>query len=166
MYYSEEIYNAMKIGYKFEFLRGYLFDKEYIFNDYITDLYQIKKSHDNSDPMYLISKLLMNSLYGRFGMNFIMNEHKIIDDNDLYDFIDNNTISELIQLDNNNILISFINENKINNEILSNTSTHNISISIASAIYANARIYRSKFKNNFNFNLFYTDTESIYIDKI
>jgi hypothetical protein len=43
--------------------------------------------------------------------------------------------------------------------------THNVSIGIASAITAYARIHMSQFKNNPDFNLFYSDTDSIYIDK-
>jgi hypothetical protein len=43
--------------------------------------------------------------------------------------------------------------------------THNVSIAIASAITAYSRIHMSQFKNNPNFNLFYSDTDSIYIDK-
>jgi hypothetical protein len=46
-----------------------------------------------------------------------------------------------------------------------NLETHNVSISIASAITAYARIHMSQFKNNPNFNLYYSDTDSIYIDK-
>lgn len=42
---------------------------ELIFKDFIIDLYKIKSTHTKDHPMYLISKLLMNSLYGRFGMH-------------------------------------------------------------------------------------------------
>jgi len=44
-------------------------------------------------------------------------------------------------------------------------STHNINVAIASAITAYSRILMSQFKNNLNFNLYYSDTDSIYIDK-
>lgn len=50
-------------------------------------------------------------------------------------------------------------------ELYGTLETHNVSISIASAITAYARIHMSQFKNNPNFNLFYSDTYSIYIDK-
>jgi hypothetical protein len=43
--------------------------------------------------------------------------------------------------------------------------THNTNVAIASAITAYARIHMSQFKNNLDFNLFYTDTDSVYIDK-
>jgi len=50
------------------------------------------------------------------------------------------------------------------NTLLDNASeTHNIAI--ASAITAYARIHMSQFKNNPDYNLYYTDTDSIYIDK-
>ena len=39
-----------------------------------------------------------------------------------------------------------------------------ISIEIASAVTAYSIIYISSFKNNINYNLYYTDTDSIFID--
>jgi hypothetical protein len=50
-------------------------------------------------------------------------------------------------------------------ELYGTLETHNVSINIASAITAYARIHMSQFKNNPNFNLFYNDTDSIYIDR-
>lgn len=63
-YFSEELFNAQKYGYQFEILEGYLLEKEYIFKDYVSVLHQIKQSSDKTSPMYLIAKLLLNSLYG------------------------------------------------------------------------------------------------------
>lgn len=60
------------------------------------------------------------------------------------------------------ILVRFRNED---NTIENDGATHNISIGVASAITAYARIHMSQFKNNINFNLYYTDTASAYIDK-
>jgi hypothetical protein len=165
IYFSEEIYNAIKYGYKIEILRGYTFDKTNIFKEYINDLYEIKKSSNKDDPMYLISKLLMNSLYGRFGMNEILFINNIIDDNDLYNYIDKYTINNIIPLDNNKILISYFDNNIKNNIMLSNETHSNISIGIASAITAYSRIHMTQFKNNLDYNLYYSDTDSIYIDK-
>lgn len=53
-----------------------------------------------------------------------------------------------------------ISENTIYNE----DGTHNVSISIAAAITAYARVHMSKFKNNPKINLYYTDTDSVYTD--
>jgi DNA polymerase elongation subunit (family B) len=46
-----------------------------------------------------------------------------------------------------------------------NLETHNVNVAIAAAITAYARIHMSQFKNNPNFILYYSDTDSIYINK-
>jgi hypothetical protein len=66
--YSLEMDNAMKFGYQFEILNGYQFEKGYIFKDYVEKMYNLRLKYDKGDPMNLIAKLLMNSLYGKFGM--------------------------------------------------------------------------------------------------
>jgi len=56
--------------------------------------------------MYLISKLLMirNSLYVRIVMDYRLYEYVIIDNDELYKLIDNYSINEVINLDNNKSL--------------------------------------------------------------
>jgi hypothetical protein len=108
----------------------------------------------------------MNSLYGRFGMNEILFILNIIDETDLNNYIDKYSINEIIHLNNNKILISYFDINIKDNIMLSNETYSNISIGIASAINAYARIHMTQFKNNINYNLYYTDTDSIYIEKI
>ena len=44
---------------------------------------------------------------------------------------------------------------------LQDDATHNISIGVAAAITGYSRIHMSQFKNNLDFNLYYTDTDSI-----
>jgi hypothetical protein len=52
------------------------------------------------------------------------------------------------------------------NTLLDNANeTHNVSIGVASAITAYARIHMSFFKNNPDFNLYYSDTDSAFVDK-
>jgi hypothetical protein len=53
----------------------------------------------------------------------------------------------------------------INTMVDGNSETHNVSVAVASAITAYARIHMSQFKNNPDFTLYYTDTDSIYINK-
>lgn len=118
--FSEEMFNAIKYGYKFEILRGYTFERGNIFKDYINDLDKIKKASNKDDPMYLISKLLINSLYGRFGMNEILFIHEIIDESKLNNYNEKYSINNVIPLDNNKILISYFDINNISNIMLSN----------------------------------------------
>jgi hypothetical protein len=40
-----------------------------IFGEYVSTFYNIKKSVSSDNPWYTISKLLLNSLFGRFGMH-------------------------------------------------------------------------------------------------
>jgi hypothetical protein len=67
-FFSEELYNASKFGYSFEILRGYTFENDYIFKDYVDHLYNLRLTKPKTDPMNYIAKFLLNSLYGRFGM--------------------------------------------------------------------------------------------------
>jgi len=165
VYFSEEICNAMKFGYKFEILRGYTFDRQNIFKNYIADLTKINQSYNKDEPLYLISQLLMNSLYGRFGMSDLLFTHKIINENDLISYNDKYSINEIISLNNNKVLISYFDTNDITKLLLNNKTYSNISIGIASAIAAYARIHMTQFKNNPEYNLSYNDTDSININK-
>jgi hypothetical protein len=89
MYFSEELNNAMseKNGYKVKIKSGYLFDKKDIFGEFIELLYEIKEAHPKTSPWYAISKLLMNSLYGRFGLDPEVQEHIVIDQEQLSEYI-------------------------------------------------------------------------------
>ena len=55
-------------------------------------------------------------------------------------------------------------KDNIDNMLDSDNITHNVNIAIASAITAYSRIHMTKFKNNDNIKLFYSDTDSIYIN--
>jgi hypothetical protein len=80
MIYSDEMHNAIKFGYEFEILRGYYFEgKDVIFKGYVSELYNLRKDYDKSHPMNFITKILMNSLYGRFGMDDNFTHTKIFD---------------------------------------------------------------------------------------
>lgn len=163
MVFSEEMFEYLKYGYSFKILRGYLFDKENIFNDYIQDLFKIKQAEPKDSPMYLISKLLMKSLYGRFGMNPYLIEHEIIDNSLLEKFLTKKEfdIIECIDLNNGKTLVSF--QNIEDNS--SNESSPNVNISIAAAITAQARIHMSQFLADPKLNIFYMDTDSLDVDQ-
>lgn len=161
IYFSEELKEAIKLGYEIKILRGYLFDKENIFKECIETLYNLKENSIRGSADYLIYKLLMNSLYGRFGMSPIMDSHIILDNytaEEKYYKNDRLIITNVIELDNFDHLISFHNKlNDFNKEL-------NISIPISSAITSYSRILMSKFKNLYTDNIYYSDTDSIYLD--
>ena len=98
--------------------------------------------------MYLISKILMNSLYGKFGIQFELPSYKLYhkDECDL-------EIYEDLGLD---FVLGY--KNNDNKTTLNN-------VAIASAITALARVHMSQFKNAEDYNLYYTDTDSVIIDQ-
>lgn len=160
-YFSEELKEAIKLGYSIKILRGYLFEKDIIFNNFISDLYLMKKNSNKNSADYIIYKLLMNSLYGRFGMSPKMETHIILDSNtaeEKYHTNEKYIVTNIINLGNNKELLSFY--NKYDNEF----KKINISIPIASAITSYSRIFMSKFKISLSKNLYYSDTDSLYID--
>lgn len=169
--FSEEMFNSMKnFGYKFKVLKGYLFDKGFVFKEYVDSLYAIKSNTPKDNPMYLISKLLLNTLYGKFGMHVdtYLTQHAIINDEELYSMIDNNIITDTLPLSDNKQLISFISYNKKDINFNLNNLDHNMNISIglSASITAYARIHMSQFKRADNkYTLLYTDTDSIAINK-
>ena len=60
-------------------MKGYKFKKINIFKEYVETLYNLRLSYPKSDPMNLIAKLLMNSLYGKFGMKSESNTIDVFD---------------------------------------------------------------------------------------
>ena len=161
MLFSMEMDNAMKYGYKFNILWGYTFEKGYIFKNYVDFLYNLRLNYSKSDPLNYIAKILLNSLYGRFGMDDNFTNINIIHKDYYADF--ENKFFEQIEdkIDLGNHMLVFYNTESFNEE---DNSTHNVSIGIAAAITAYSRIHMSQFKNNPKINLYYTDTDSIYTD--
>ena len=177
MLFSEEIKNAKKFGYTFTITSGYTFNSDFVFKDFTTDLYRIRTNYSKSDPMNFIAKIIFsclseatskgNSLYGRFGMddNFINTTIVSKEDYSNFESINPENILD-VQLLGDNYLVSCRDDKQGLNTILDNGfEKHNINISIASAITSYARIHMSQFKNNPDYNLYYSDTDSIYIDK-
>ena len=159
-YFSEELKDKIIDGYKFEILEGYLFDKYKIFDGYIGELYKIKSSTDRKDPLYQISKLLLNSLYGRFGLNPEFNTTEIVSTEESEKIVINKNNVDITPLYSGNVLVSY--EESNSDETLNLSS--NISVSISSAIAAYSRITMSHFIRKYNKNIYYIDTDGIKID--
>jgi hypothetical protein len=163
--------NAVKYGYKFEIIKGYKFKKDNLFHDYVNDLYNLRLQYKKGEAMNMIAKLLMNSLYGKFGMKDEMTKLEIFNN---FTDQDKSFISEII--DTYGTSIKYINEFGDYTIICRNYSPlyfnekieiyhgSEVNIAIASAITAYARIHMSFFKNNPDFKLYYSDTDSAIVD--
>ncbi len=167
MLFSPDMDNSIKNGYKINILWGYTFSKGYIFKDIIDNLYELRLKYPKTDPMNFVAKLMMNSLYGRFGMDDNFNNIIILDKNSGIKYIDKyiDSIKEIIDLGESLLIMTQNNINNINTKLDNATENHNINIAIASAISSYSRIHMSQFKNNNDYKLFYSDTDSIYINK-
>lgn len=110
----------------------------------------------------------MNSLYGRFGLNPILNNNIIINKDELDEFVDTSVINEIIDFDDK-LLVGLIHKDKISNN-LQETFAQEIksNVAIASSITAYSRMVLSNIKKyclDNDINLYYFDTDSIFIDK-
>jgi DNA polymerase type B, organellar and viral len=161
MLFSAEINNAIKYGYEFEVLWGYTFNSDIIFKDYVDFLYILRSQYDKSNPMNFIAKILMNSLYGRFGMDDNFSEINVIHKDYFPDF-ENKLFDNIIKTTeiDNYFLVEFENISKEEDNL-----SNDVSIAIAASVTAYSRIHMSQFKNNPKINLYYTDTDSIYVDE-
>ena len=117
--------------------------------------------------MYLISKLIMNSLYGRFGMTYKLDTHIITNIEDVDSYLSNPDykVGLPLELSEGVVLLSYSDTTKYKDIEFDEKHEFNTSIAIAAAITAYARIHMSQFKNSPLYTLFYSDTDSIYINK-
>ena len=72
VYYSEELKFARNLGYHIIPLRGYLFEKkDSPFKGFVSHLYEsrLESKKSGDEAMSYFYKILMNTLYGRFGIN-------------------------------------------------------------------------------------------------
>lgn len=79
-YSHVELRKAQELGYVIKKIRKTYYFKERCrpFYGYVNDLYSLrKKMKKDNDPMQIVVKLLMNSLYGKFGEKFIDKEEYI-----------------------------------------------------------------------------------------
>ena len=171
--YSDEMDNAVNYGYTFEIIKGYQFNKGNIFKEYILKMYDLRQHYAKTDAMNLIAKLLMNSLYGKFGMKLTSTELAIYDistdigKDSLKDHIEffKESIQDFIKIDNYLLTIRNTMLSIKYNEKEDMYHGQDINIAIASAITAGSRIHMSQFKNNPLYTLYYSDTDSFVIDK-
>ncbi|KAF6147471.1 hypothetical protein GIB67_021297 [Kingdonia uniflora] len=72
VYLSEELIYVQKLRYKIFMLKGYTFEKKpSLFKNFISKVYEsrLKSKKSGDDAMSYGYKILINSLYGRFGIN-------------------------------------------------------------------------------------------------
>lgn len=103
------IQKAKEIGCTIELEKSYLFKKSaYLFKEYIEKNYKVKQNSKKGTAQYLLAKLLMNSLYGKFAQHEENESIKILAQGEK---IPENMI-DFFDLDHNIIRIQEINESE------------------------------------------------------
>ena len=164
LYFSEELKIAASLGYKVHIVKSYSYKRGKIFNNYINFFYRIRTLYSKKNALNQISKLLLNSLYGRFGMHITQNTKKIVDLKNLYQIKKKYKIDNY-KLLNKNVAI-FCYTEKDNSKI--ETFKQNIldtAVQIAISITAYSRMFLYRYQTIPNNSCFYSDTDSVFLQK-
>src|SRR5690606_32683919 len=135
-------------------------DRTNIFKDYVEYFYNQRLSYPKGSPLNLVSKLLLNSLYGRFGINTNLPEVSLLTEEQFSYYMKHYNqevdpkIEDATPLDNGDVILK-LNKEKIEDTIDSFSAKANGNVAIAAAITANARIIMSQFKNREDIRLYY-----------
>lgn len=154
---NHELKKAIKLGYKIKKIhKQIIYTKTfYPFKEFVEYFYNERlKYKKDKNPMQLVSKLILNSLYGKFGQKKVK-EFKIIDLNDFNgDFNELNKLVGDNYTEKDNLIIS-TEEKEYNGK--------NVYPILASYVTSYARILMYDYINNDD--VIYTDTDSIFITK-
>lgn len=117
--------------------------------------------------MYLISKLLMNSLYGRFGMSSDFPTHKVVTDADFDNMVlGQGKIKDVIDLGNGFKIVSALPEVDFAKEMSKfYDDSPNVNVAIAASITSYARIFMAEFLANPIYDVHYMDTDCVVMKK-
>lgn len=162
VYYSEELKYARGLGYTVLPISGYLFERmESPFRDFVSSLFEsrLDARKSGNESLSYVYKILMNSLYGRFGINPKSTITEVCDEERYNDLIRH---SELIfgdMLSENNYIVAY-HSNTGKDEDYWNPPK-NSAVQLAAAITASARIYMYPYISRED--CYYTDTDSVVL---
>lgn len=176
-YFIEELKQVEKFGYTINVKYGYTFERgKDVFTEYVSLCYLHKKiSKDALKSMY---KLLLNSLYERIGMNEIHDRTIVLNDNELNDYLTKYHVKSIFNIQDNKNLINYdtrpdkilfnLTENNYDESLIKFNIEKiyiNQSISIAAAIISYSRMYMNELMHLKDYEVYYSDTDSIVLDK-
>lgn len=164
VYYSEELKYARGIGYTVLPISGYLFERrESPFKDFVSTLYEsrLEARKEGNEALAYVYKILMNSLYGRFGINPKCTITEVVDENRYKHLL---RFSEIIfsdKLSENNYIVAYHSNTKMDSDYWN--PPKNSAVQLAAAITASARIYMYPYISRED--CYYTDTDSVVLSQ-
>jgi len=177
-FFSEELKQAQnEFGYQVVVHESYIFQRDnQLFTKFVSEFGGIKEK--STGAAKVIAKLILNSLYGRLGMKNELNKTVVIPTEDAikihlaYPVIDNFPLSDQLEYirynsepDKELCNQSGIDYLKLLLKNDNDTPEINSAPGVAAAITAYSRMYMNKLKNIPNNECFYSDTDSIVLEK-
>lgn len=164
-YFYKEIIKAQELGYKFIFKSGLKYEREdFLFTEFVDDIYKMRLDNKGL-PLDKICKLILNSLYGRFGMQVDKESTKFLTLKELKKMKENYTITSFHTVSDDYYIVNGKKDMRTSKERYKNTIDVLTAVQIASAITSYARIFMYNFKNLENNRCYYSDTDSIFLSK-
>lgn len=107
VWFTAELELAAKNGYEITVLKGYNFNKlENVFSGFVDDLYY--KRQNSKGLVKSVTKMLLNSPFGRLGMSIYKPKTEIVDKEKLDYILSTREVSSLKELNENVFLVSYI----------------------------------------------------------
>lgn len=182
IYFIPELKDLAMRGYTFKVYGYFKFNKSRnLFKEYVKDQYLLKANASNEVSRFT-HKLMLNALFGRFGMLDYHYITKIVSIKMFNYIIDRYYVDNYVLLKNTqSVLVSYdtsksleIKEKELLNKEQSGMKLKNFnikvkpniqSIPIAAAITSYARIEMNKVLGNKDIKVYYTDTDSVVVNK-
>ena len=154
-YYDNSfIRKSYDLGYDIKLYSGYIFyESEQIFKKYVDTFNELKKKAKSNTPSYVLAKLMMNSLYGKFGQREIGENIKRLLPNELMEYKDK--ILDVINIDEN---IYRIKSDVKGNHFLPQIAVHVTTLAQLELFNTMHDIVEKGYK------IFYCDTDSVATD--
>lgn len=163
VYFTEELKYAETLGYLVYPISGYLFDKmETPFKEFVSTIAESRNEarKEGNESLAYVYKILMNSLYGRFGINPKCTMTEICDDDRLSLLKRLSGFIDFYKLDDNiNITKYKINIDGKHTDRWQPPSNSAIQISAAITAYARRYMYEYISRDD----CYYTDTDSVVL---
>lgn len=172
---------AAKNGYEITVLKGYNFNKlENVFSGFVDDLYH--KRQNSKGLVKAVTKMVLNSPFGRLGMSIFKTKTEIVDSKEKLDYIlSTREVSSLKEFNPNVFLVSYMKDvsrsiceksgldyikvlESTKRDVETSNKFKDVSITTAAAITAYARVYMNTIKLrilNEGGSIYYMDTDSI-----
>jgi hypothetical protein len=177
LYFSAELKDFIRRGYKVTPIIGYEHEAIKPFNDYVDHFYKMKMTA-KGDQRFMI-KLLLNGLYGYFGRKPVNDLVQCVHKDELDDIMRTFGIRQFIELENSQYVIiirDLFPSSELMKQFRAQISQKDLfqsldlpktisNVAIASAVTAYARIHLYSFIEKLEGELYYVDTDSIITDQ-